>query len=176
MNLIPYTKVDGQRNFKDSEIMSLYDRMVSEGTADTVFQDGSINNSWDFLNEMKCRSQFYVLVDSDPVAIVWLNRFEGRTARLHFCFFQKIWGEQSIEAGRFICRELLSYQNKDGRYFLDSLIGRIPASNTLAINFFKKVGVQFVGEIPEGHLNAKTNQSECCHIVYVNRRCIDGWR
>ncbi len=175
MNLIPYIEIDGQRNFKDSEILLLYDRMVEDGTVNTVFQDGIINCREDFLHEMKTSSRLHIVVDEEPVSIVWLNRFEGKTARLHFCFFKKAWGERSVEIGRFICRELLQYQI-EGEYIFDALIGRIPAGNKAAIGFFKKVGVEFIGELPEGHWNDFKKRSESCFVVYINRRCLDGWK
>ena len=167
-----YIKIDGQRNFKDSEIMSLYDRMAEEGTVNTVFQDGLVTCREDFLREMKTVNRLHIVFDGkEPVAVVWLNRFEGRTARLHFCFFKKIWGVKSVEIGRFICSELLNYQYEN-EFIYDALIGRIPASNTLAIRFFEKVGVKFVGELPEGHWNDRTKKSEPCFVVYINRRAL----
>jgi len=175
MNLTPYTEIDGQRNFKDSEIIALYDRMVSEGTVNTVFQDGLVNSSEDFLREMRtCNRLFIVIENKEPIAITWLNRFEGKTARLHFCFFKKAWGNKSVEVGRFICSQILDYMYEK-EYIYDSLIGRIPASNKPAIEFFKKVGVKFVGELPEGHWNHFKQQSEPALVVYINREISHGW-
>ncbi len=172
MNLTPYIKIDGKRNFADSEIMSLYDRMVFECTAGTVFQDGLVNCREDFLKEMKTVSRLHIVIEeNEPIAVVWLNRFEGKTARLHFCFFKKIWGERSVKIGRFICSELLNYQYEN-EYIYDALIGRIPACNILAVRFFEKVGVQFVGELPDGHWNDKAKKSEACFVVYINRRVL----
>lgn len=172
MKLIPYSEIDGQRNFKDSEIMSLYDRMVSEGTAETVFSDGTIQNREQFLFEMKSdRSQLYLLIEEEPVAVVWLNRFEGKTARFHFCAFSKIWGKKTIEAGQFICSEILNYKIGE-KYIFDALLGRIPVSNKIAVDFLKRMGAVLVGDIPYGHWNDKAKKSESCFMVYMDREVL----
>ena len=44
VNLIPYTKIDGVPTLKDSHVMDLYDRMVSDGVAASIFEDGTINS------------------------------------------------------------------------------------------------------------------------------------
>jgi len=178
MKLIPYTKIDGIRNFKDSEIVSLYRRMGGEGTLNTVLSDGTIRNEQQFLYAMKTDCQLHIILDEilgeipEPIAIVWLNRFEGKTARLHFCFFKKVWGEKSVKVGKFICRQILEFTYEKG-YIFDNLIGRIPVSNKPAIGFFKKLGVVFVGELPEGHWNHFKQKSEPALIVYMNRGCLD---
>ncbi len=174
MILIPYIEIDGQRNFKDSEIVSLYKKMGEEGTLNTVLSDGTIQDSQQFLSAMKSDCRLHILLDEEPepVAVVWLNRLEGKTARLHFCFFKKIWGKKTVEAGKFIVKQLLEY-SYEKEYIYDSLIGRIPTSNVLAINFFKKIGVKFVGELPEGHWNHSMQRSEPALVVYMNRGCLD---
>ena len=179
MKLIPYTKIDGRRNFKDSEIIALYRQMAEEKTLNTVLSDGTIQNEQQFLSSMKTSCQLFVILDeplgeiSTPIAITWLNRLEGKTARLHFCFFKKAWGVKSVKVGKFICRQILDFTYGKG-YLYDSLIGRIPVSNKSAIEFFKKIGVKFVGELPEGHWNHFKQQSESALVVYMNRGCLDA--
>ncbi len=180
MKLIPYTKIDGQRNFRDSEIMSLYDIMESDGVTTTVFYDGNIQNRESFLGYMKSKScQLHILLDeSCPIAIIYLDRFEGRTARIHFCCFLKIWGKKTIEAARFSLNEILNYkyENEDDEYFFDVLIGRVPSTNKSAISFLKKVGCSFVGEIPFGYWNNKKQKSKNCFITYIDREVTNGWK
>lgn len=171
MKLIPYIEIDGQRNRKDSYIKRLYEQMVEDGTVNSVFSDGQINNADQFLHAMKTSCKLSIVVEEEPIAIVWLNRFEGKTARLHFCFFKKAWGARSVEIGRFIVSQLLDY-SYEKEYIYDSLIGYIPVSNKPAIGFFKKLGVKFVGELPEGHWNHFKQQSEPALVVYMNRGCL----
>lgn len=172
MNLATYTNM----NFKDSEIMGLYDKMVSEGTSDIVFYDGIIKNREMFLSEMKSnRCKLHILFDKEPIAIVYLNMFEGRTARFHFCAFSKIWGGEAIKAGRFICGEILNYKYEED-YIFDALTGRIPVSNKKAVEYLKKMGAVIAGKIPLGIWNERNKKSEDCFIVCMNREVLDGWK
>ena len=176
MKLVPYCLIDGVRNIADSKIMGMYDRMVSDGTADYVFEDGEIRNREGFLESMKSTCSLYILLSdtSEVLAIAWLNRFEGRTARFHFCAFKTAWGGNTVYMGQFICREILAYTYNDGSYIFDTLIGRIPSNNSIGVAYLKRLGAHFLGEIPKGHWNEKKKKSESCHVIYMNREILDN--
>lgn len=171
MILLPYYTNNGEPSISDADVKKLYNKMVKDGTAGTVFSDGTIKTADDFLDSMKTTCRLYVVVDKTPIAVVWLNRFEGKTARFHFCAFQEIWGNRAIEAGKFVYREILDFKYQS-EYVYDALVGYLPKNNEHAVKYMEKLGVQVIGELPFGHWNDVTQTSETCLIVYVNRECI----
>ena len=74
----------------DDDLMrALYQRMVDDGTVDTVFHDGAIDNADDFMNMMKqpWNHLHLVMNNLECVGILWLNRIERTSAYVHFCGF-----------------------------------------------------------------------------------------
>ena len=175
MKIIHHFYHNGQPSIPDHVVMSLYDRMMEDGTAKTVFDDGSIQDRESFLEAMENGCRLHVVVDGDqPVAAIWLNRFEGKMARLHFCFFKEAWGARSAGVGRFAITELLNMKFED-EYVYDCFTGFIPDKNKAARMFFQKigVGVRTVGHLPLGHWNNEEGKSEPCTIVYIDRGCMN---
>jgi len=168
IKIIPYTTIDGIFTFRDSDIMALYERTEADGTCKTVFCDGSIGSKEQFLACMKGNSELYVIFLDDKICgFTWLNRFEGRFARMHWCLFKEVWGKESVEIGRYVVDVLINSKDKKGKYWLDMLVGYIPVSNAIAITFVKKVGGIFAGELPCGAYNR--GKSEAAAIVYYVR-------
>ena len=161
MILSPYCLNDGIPTIKDSDIMSLYDTMESEGLVDTVFYDGSVRDRETFAGVMKRNFMCVVVEEKKPIAFFWLTDRNARRAQIHFCFFKEARGKRAVEVGTFILNALSKAK-------LDCLIGYIPAFNQPAIQFFKRLGVQFAGTIPNGIYNHKTGKSEPCHVVYFD--------
>jgi len=153
-------------------VMGLYDKMEEEGTSRVVFEDGAINSRSEFLTAMKTTCRLHVVLDdNDPVAVIWLNRFEGKMARLHFCLFKKAWGKNSERVGRFAVTEILNMRFENENLY-DSLVGYIPDKNRAARMFFHKIGVRVAGHLPFGHWNGYTQKSEPCTIVHIDRGCL----
>ena len=173
MKIIHYYSNENGSAVPDGCVMTLFDRMEDEGTAETVFEDGTIRTREDFLRAMKTGCRLHIILDDDddPVAVVWLNGFEGKMARLHFCLFKKAWGVNSERVGRFAVSELLNLRF-DNEPIYDCLVGYIPDKNKAARMFFQKIGVKIVGNIPLGHWNATENKMEPCTIVYMDRGCL----
>ena len=87
-------KIDGIPSLRDSEILGLYDVMVDEGVADTIFFDGEVSSRDDFLEAMTNHNNniLYVLKADGELAIAcWLNHFNGKTAQMHWTCFRKFW-------------------------------------------------------------------------------------
>lgn len=172
MKIIHYYSNENGSAVPDSCVMGLYDKMEEEGTARIVFEDGTINSREEFLNAMKTSCRLHVVLENnEPVAAVWLNRFEGKMARLHFCFFKAAWGARSEEVGQFAVAQLLNMK-LDDEYVYDCFVGYVPDKNKAARMFFHKMGVWVAGHLPMGHWNAFTQKSEPCTIVYVDRGCL----
>jgi len=167
LKIIPYTELDGIRSFRDSEIMSFYDRMVSDEIADLVFLEGTVKSREDFLRIMRYGNNLlYALYNGEELCgLTWLNRFEHRSARLHFCFFGNAWGKLSRDLAKYALRKLIALQDTEGNYLWDVFIGLIPSFNKQAINFALDCGGVLVGEIPNAIWNDITK--ECEHGTYL---------
>ena len=195
--LMPYTRIDGVPTFRDSEIMDLYDRMVSDGTSETVFSDGSVNSRDDWLRSMTSGdNKLYVMkiVDAgDPgrgilsayprpegiengsaALVLWLNGFEGKVARMHWACFKEFWNKGSVEMMKFALREIMGLEDHNafhmgrGGYFLDVLIGLVPVTNTRAIEFSRKCGAVAETVIPYG-ICGRDSISVDAMLVYFTR-------
>jgi len=151
------------------EIMGLYKRTETEGTCETVFCDGSINSKEEFLFAMKYgENELYVVAENTIKGFVWLNRFESRLARIHFCFFKEAWGD-TVRLGKFINSTLINMKDKDGEFLLDMILGYLPTSNRKTLSFLKRIGGQVVGEIPFGVWNKYKQKSESAIVLYYTR-------
>jgi len=169
VDVIPYTLIDGIPTFRDSEIVGFYTRMEKEGTASTVFSDGIINNARDFLAVMKSNlNMLYVIfVDDEQSGVFWLNRFEARFARMHWCLFSNQRGKDSIGIGVEVLRIIMNWKDRDGKYLYDMLLGIVPSSNKIAIGYCKKCGGVIQGEIPNAAL--ENGKSVSGTVIYYRR-------
>lgn len=167
---IPYFHVDGVPTFKDSQIMELWHRMEREGTAKRVFYGGTVLSAQDFLAYMKDpENHLWVFVeDGKPVAFFWLNNFEGRTARIHFCAFKAVWGDQARKIGADALKLCLEDRDGEGP-LLDCLIGYTPAKNRLVRRFIREIGMETVGEVPALLFDAQEEQGVKGLIVSCTR-------
>ena len=82
IHIMPYTVIDGIPSMKDSVVMSFYDQMVKDGTADVVFCDGKINDRKQFLANVKSNQTIFIIavLEGDPVGLAWINRIEKKKA------------------------------------------------------------------------------------------------
>ena len=173
--LIPYIEHDGMRTFTDTFIRGLYERMEEEGTASIVFSDGEINSAEEFLSAMKYGANSLYIVDvyGDVAGVVWANRFKSKTAYIHFCGFQRYWGNGSVEIGRAAMGQILYMVDNTGEYYLDTLLGLIPCTNIPAIKWLKKVGLEEVGKIPSALWSNQEKKSEDGLLLYLTREGLD---
>lgn len=147
--LIPYTERDGIRTVRDSDIKRLFERTDADGLVPIVFYEGAITSAEQFLALARSLDWFFLLKDGeDVVGYTWLNRFENKTARQHFCVFKEYW-VKSIDIGKFTLNSFMGLKDNDGKYFFTILTGIIPAWNDRAINFALKCGGKTYGVIPD---------------------------
>jgi len=170
IDIIPYTKVDGIRTFKDSYVRSLYDRVLAEGYSN-VFRDGSIRDSQEFLISMQRDDciLYVIFYDDKLAAIAWVNRFEQRTARYHFCIFKSIKTEEKIACGTQALKELINQKTTDGSFLFDAFIGYLPSDNKLALSYVLACGAKSAGVVPNLVWNHAIGKSEPGHIIYYVR-------
>lgn len=160
IRIIPYQEIDGIRTFTDSFIKDLYNRAIVDNL-EYVFGDGSIDSPETFLAAMKSGNNQLFVIDVDgnkTVGFVWVNRFESRFARGHFCFFREFWGRVPVEAGKKFLKECVKP--------LDMIMGIVPYANWRAILFCTKIGMEVVGVLPKSCWNKRKKKSEDGVIVY----------
>lgn len=175
--LIPYTEVDGIHTFKDSEIRGFYGRMKDEGTAGTMFVDGSARTAQDFLVSVKFgEDRLYVVTEKGfgPVALVWLNGFRCRYANLHFCFFKEVWGERSLEVALFALQTLLYLKDRSGTFVFDMFLGIVAKSNVHALNLVRRCAPVEVGGLPYAVWDEEKAESLPGIMFYYTRECYEN--
>lgn len=171
VSILPYTKMDGIRTVTDSEMKALFVRTVKEDLSDIVFYEGTIKTPEEFLAMSKTPGTLFHLLKggSATVGYMWLNRFENRTARLHFCMFREYWSG-AVFLGRYVLNALLCMKTKDGEHLFDLLTGFIPTWNKRAIDFVLACGGETHGAIPNSIYNDKTGKSESAVFLYCRRK------
>lgn len=170
LELIPYIEIDGIPTFANSDILSIYDRIIEEGK-EYIFKDGTICNGAIFLETMKNgQTALYVTYyKKEMLGIVWLNRFEGKLARVHWCTFDGFSAKQKIQAGRYINEKIMDMKDAKGNYVFDLLLGYTPVTNNKAIQFICFCG-GIIGEvIPNLIWNNNEGKSEPGVISYYSR-------
>ncbi|WP_031485690.1 hypothetical protein [Maridesulfovibrio frigidus] len=143
--LIPYLEWDGIRSFPDSYIKDLFERIEVEGHADTVFYEEKIHSADGFVKVLKDAVAWIVVQDEIAVGLVWLDRHEGRFARMHWVVFEACPRRDLIELGRFTYNEILNMKNNAGEYIYDMLLGYTPIRNKSAVKFVMRCGGQLCG-------------------------------
>ena len=132
------------------DLVDLWFLLVEDGLDAELFYDGSVQVQGDFVEFMQTQGrEFYLIEDEgEPAAIMWLDNWAGRCARIHFCVFRRAHGPKALDIGRFVTDWLLCATGQDGTKSLDVLVGVTPETNRLAIRFIKRLGFQMVGTIP----------------------------
>jgi len=168
--LLAYTEIDGIRTAADSDVKQLWERTLADGLDKIVFYEGTISTAYDFLNMAKQPGTafYFIFAGTDVIGYTWLNRFENRTARQHFCVFKEYWGK-SLDVGRFVLDKLIHMKNPEGEFILDLLTGYVPAWNERAIKFSLKCGGRSHGIIPNAIFNGVTGKSESAAFIYYTR-------
>ena len=170
ISLIAYSPIDGIPTMTDSEVRGFYSRMESDGTAETVFADGSIRSADAFLNIMKHghNQLFVAIVDKEASGIIWLNNFEIKMASFHFCFFSNAWKKDVVEIGQYCVRKILN-MTRDDEFLFDALTGVVPSTNKRAQKWCKKMGFTVIGIVPCGAWISALGKSVPATIYYVER-------
>ena len=165
VTLLPYTAIDGIPTMTDSEVMSLFDLMEDDGTAEVVYADGSITNSKGFLMDMKMglNKLYVVQVDKEVAGIIWLNNFDFRSSMIHFCFFSSGWKFDLVKVGKTCVLELLNMN------FFDILTGVVPVINERANEWCRKMGFSVLGTMPSYCWIESQRKSVPGNIYYVER-------
>ena len=170
--IAPYFLMDhGSWSFTDSFIESLFDRIQSEGKVEAVFMAGDVKTSVQFREAMQNGSNCLYVIESENnlCGVMWLNRFEGKMARIHFCGFKGTPLSDMIDAATTATNELLEHKDDKG-HLLDVLVGYIASKNKAAIMLVRAAGFTVSGIIPHAVFNEATGESEDAVVLYKKRQ------
>ena len=144
LNFILYQHVDGIPTMRDSDIARLYQRTEESGLTRLMFNDGSITNADEFVDHVTSKAAiFFVITLTDKTrGYFWLNRIEKTHAYCHFMCFPEFWGNHSLNVR--IGQKAMQMCLKE----FDMIMGMLPTSNDIAINYLMDVGLNVVGRIP----------------------------
>ena len=166
-SIVPYITVDGVPTFKDSELLSLYNQMVLDGFVNLMFITEPHMNAGRFLQIAKSSDVlFHVCMNEDtPVSVLWLNRFEGRSARMHFCIFKK-WRHDADLIMQTYIQNIASIKDENGVPVFNRYVGYIPSINKPEIDCALRNGCRMCGEIPDYFWDYKKGKPLDATVVY----------
>jgi hypothetical protein len=164
---VPYL---GERLCPDRVLVGFYERMQRDGTLAEINYEGQVPDVAAFVRIAR-GADYFAAVESDgeAVAVVWLNRYAGRRAHLHFCTFATIWGEWTVPVGKQVLDQLIHFKDEHG-YLMDVIWGIVPTANRRALEYALACGGVLCGTIPGYIWNAAEKRSEAGAIISYTRR------
>lgn len=174
--IIPYTHRDGVPTFADSEIRALYERSFQSGMGEMLFHDGSIPSADHWLSYVKGPGVLlYVIFYKGEIAgFCWLNRLEATSAYCHFAAFPEHWGtDVPVNGGKLAMQTFLTMQDQQGNYIFHTIMGMLPSTSTIQIDYCKRVGLKTVGEVPNLIWSAKEGKPVTGTVMYITREELD---
>ena len=150
--LIPYVFNGMSWNLSDEMIKGVFYKMAGHDLIKTVFLDGKIKTPEQFLQLAKSPGNVvHIILDAGGQLVFWayLNSFGWNHAFGHFCGFPDIWGKAQ-ELGKMTLDYWFGMPGRQSdRPLFDLICGRVPADNSLAIGFVKKLGFTVLPVIPK---------------------------
>lgn len=172
VSLKHYNRLCGDWNIPDDIIEGIFIRMKDEGKGSFSFPgDGEPETPEQFRQVFQFGIESLYLVYNEGGLIMgfaWLNRFESRLARIHFCSFDGFGLTEKIEAAEYASDYVLSLKDGDG-YIFDVLEGRIAAGNKAAQMLVAASGFVKTGFVPHGSFNRANGLSEDA-VIYCKTR------
>lgn len=172
--LIPYIEINGEWTLPDLYIVDLFRLAEKEGTAETVFYSGGINDGYDFIELLQQKDAYPVIIvdkSGPPVGVIWLRDFAKNYAYGHFLFFSNSWGNgKAIEGAKMAIDHFFNFKKPDGVFLFDVLIGVFAEENKKAFDFVLKVGFTIVGTIPKMLYNRYENRQTSAVYSYIERK------
>lgn len=158
-----YGEIDGVRNFTDSFIMSIWDRIETEKKAEYVNRTSENWGREDFLRSVKSDKLhlWIIFYDKKLFAIVWVQNIKGKRAEMHFCTFNGF-PRNIVEYGREVQDFLMNF------YEFEVVYGFTPADNKLALKYLDKLGWVRLGVLPRGSYSCKAGNMDSI-LMYRSR-------
>lgn len=168
-----YNRLGGVWNIPDDIIEGLFIRMKDEGKDSFSFPgDGEPETPEQFRKVFQFGIESLYLVYNEGgqiMGLVWLNRFEHKLARIHFCSFDGFGLAEKIEAAEDVSDYVLSLKDGDG-YIFDVLEGRIAAGNKAAQMLVSAAGFVRAGVISNAVYDSVKRKSGSAVIFYKTRK------
>ena len=169
--IIPYVENNGMRSITDEVMVSIFHKIEDSGLKEMFFYSGEIDTPEKFLFLVKAKQNFVNIVvdENDNIIFVsWLNDFGPNFAFAHFCAFPEIFGTYSVQVGKDVLKYWFNFE-KDGEPILDTIMGKVPAVNTKAVHYIKKLGLTILGTIPHLAHGPDKNKRVGDVIAYITR-------
>jgi hypothetical protein len=149
--IVPFVPEGDGWNASDMFLRSLYQRTVDQGLAKIVFWENHVESHQQFVDLAKRHTvvMSFVFMGNDCAGYAWLCPISGNYAYPHFCFFKKIFGDKSREAGRMFIDMWFGFTDEDGGRLLDILFGVIPDFNLVAHKYVEDLGGTKLGKVPK---------------------------
>jgi len=167
--IIEYKLIDGIPTLSDSQIKHLYEKLVEDGIVGNGFNsdiDPATYTSEDFLEYCTYNCKLFVVAERHQriVGLAFVEKERRGVAVFHFLVFREYWGK-SIDIGKYVVGQFLK------KY--ETLVGFIPATNSRALNFVRKLGFKFSGQIENGFFLWKDNKYVNTVVVYMTQESTD---
>ena len=169
--IIPYVEQNGAWTLPDETMIGVWNRLVFCDLVDTLFYSGETTTPESFLRLVKApHNVVNVVVDERQIVFIsWLNDVGPNFAFGHFCGFPEIWGKHSVEVGKMVVDYWF-----DNFKLLDTIIGKIPAVNKMAVRFIEKLGFTILGTIPHLAHGHDENKKVGDVLTYITREQNNG--
>lgn len=126
-----------------TRVLDLYHLAQVNGVADAVFYDGGVSSTMAWAEYIRTSQAWLVACfrKGETVGFWWLNGFIGRTAMIHFCFWD-LGLDDAVRLGR----QSLHWLFEQGD--LDSVYGVTPKHYRHVFPFILRAGFTLMGEVP----------------------------
>ena len=151
IEILPYVELNGAWSLPDTAMAGIFEQLVMDGTAGTVFSDGDVKCAKDFVTLCKNPNNLpaIVYVDKECGGIGWVNGLTKDRAFAHYAFFKSQWGHNTTG----MAKALINYWFQD-EFPFNMLIGQTPVWNRRAVKFLERIGFTVLGVLPatpKGH-------------------------
>lgn len=172
--LIPYVQTDeGLWSLPDGYMLQIYRQMVGYDLLRVVFPDGEIKGPKDWMSFIKKPGNVLHCIGTEDGVdmIAWLNGIERNCAFGHFCCFPHTWGTTSLSLGRQCFNHWFGNLQTTG-WKLDVICGKVPAFNQHASDYVSRLGMAFLGTIPEIEY---AGEKQGANIFHLTRKEWESW-
>jgi hypothetical protein len=175
--LVLYRLINGIPTFKDSDLISVFERAKRERLLPLVMYNTDPEMPIQAFVRMYTigagRLLSLVFHDGKLAGWAWLDDMVNRTARSHFCFFRWVsQGKLANAIGRAMHSELFNLKFRNGT-MLQVIRAEMPAFNKPGLCFLTNVGFKAVGQIPNAAYRFSTGTFYPMVYLYATKEMIE---
>ena len=116
----------------------------------------------------------FIYNGNKPGALIWLTNVINGTADIHVLGMTSSYGRDMVKLCRIGIGYLFSLCSQINTLSYHTFIGKIAASNTLAVRLAIRCGMTIVGTIPSYTYDYKDNALHSAVLLYINNPQIAG--